>query len=215
VRRGLQNIAGGVDNIGRATPDSRLGSVAQDVLDDFSDSLVEADVVSGDPAAVRATIRKFNELWRRVKKTDLLDDVIENQDNYLGGPVSAVRNKIGTILRNPKYRKNFNEAELRVLRQVVQGRGFDRLIRSFGNGLGRLASAVGGAEVGGALGLAAGAGAGELAAEVAERQTVRAAELARDLISSGRLQNIPEGSDTARKIVEALMRRGVASAQGY
>lgn len=215
VKHGMQVLGRDVNPIGKPTADARLGIVGADALDEGLSSLTPRDIASGNIDEAMAKIGEFNALWKKVLKTDLMDDVLENAENYLGGPTSAIRNKIGSILRNPKHRSRFNAAELEMLRRVVQGDSMaTRLMRMAGNGLGRLGQVGLGAGLGDATGAIAGALTGEATREMADQASVRAAQIARDVIASGRLQNIPQSSDKVRRIIEALVMRGGAATQG-
>jgi len=212
LRRFAGDVAQDVNPIGRATRDARLGSIAVDEIDNFVNGLQAADVPIGDPAAAKAALTKARQLWATASKTQLLENVLDAQDNYLGGAASAIRNKVATLLRNPKTARQFTDAEKTVLRKIIGGNALARTIRLAGNGIGRQAQMALGAAGGGPIGAIAGALTGELSSKVANRNAVKAAELARNIIANGGIDKLPVATDSARRLVEALMRRTAAVA---
>jgi len=211
LRQLAGDVAQDVNPIGRATRDARLGSIAVDEIDAFVDGLLEADVIVGDVGAARSALEKARDLWARATKTQLLENVLDAQDDYLGGAASAIRNKVATLLRNPKTKNRFTDAEKVVLRRIIGGNGLTRAIRLAGNGIGRQLQIMSGGIIGDIPGALAGMATGELTAEIANRNAVKAAEVARALIANGGIQNLPVATDQARRIAEALMRRTAAA----
>lgn len=207
LRRFAGDVAQDVNPIGRPTADARMGNIAVDEIDSFVDGLRAADVPIGDVKTATDALKKARELWARATKTQLLENVLGAQDDYLGGAASAIRNKVGTLLRNPKTARQFSEAEKVVLRRIIGGNGLSRAIRLAGNGIGRQLQMMTGGALGGIPGAVAGALTGELSAEVANRNAIRAAEIARALVASGNAQTLPVATDQARRIVESLTRR--------
>lgn len=205
------DVAQDVNSIGRATKDARLGTITVDEVDNFVDSLGPEDIVSGDVHGARDALLKARDLWRHAQKTQMIENVLDSQDDYLGGPASAIRNKVATLLRNPKTRNKFSDAEQTYLRKIIGGNPVTRAIRLAGNGIGRQAQmALGGAGAG-PLGTLAGAMTGEITAEAANRHAVKQAELAHALIASGGLENLPSVSPEVRRIAESLMRRQIGA----
>lgn len=206
IRRGAGEYAQELGPNFRPTRDARLASAAIDEIDRFVDTLTEADVV-GDVQTARSALLKARDLWSQSSRTQLIENALDAQDDYLGGQASAIRNKIGSLIRNPQTRRKFSEAELTELRKIIGGNALTRAVRLAGNGIGRQAQMAVGASGGGILGTLAGAVTGELTAAAANRNAVRQAEIARALISSRGLQNLPTAPDAIRKITEALVRR--------
>lgn len=212
LRRQAGNVAQGVNPLGRATPDARLGTIAIEEIDDFVNTLQAADVPIGDVNAARDALTRARSLWAQASKTQLLDNVLDQQDNYLGGPASAIRNKVATLLRNPRTARQFSDAEKAVLRRVIGGNALTRAVRLAGNGIGRQLQGVAGASLGGIPGALAGMATGELSSAAANAHAVKAAEVARAIIANGGLRNLPTASPVARQITETLMRRIGATA---
>lgn len=206
-RRQAGNVAQGMNPMGRATPDARLGTIAIDEIDNFIKTLDPSDVPIGDVNVARDALLKARSEWARASKMQLLDNVIDAQDDYLGGAASAIRNKVATLLRNPKTRRQFTEAEQKILRKIIGGNMVTRAVRLAGNGIGRQMQGVMGATLGGVPGALAGMVTGEVSSEIANRNAIRAAEIARAIVSAGTLNNLPVATDTARRIAEEIMRR--------
>lgn len=211
LRREGLDLASDINAIGRSTPDARLGNIAVDEIDNFVNSLQQADVGIGDPQLAKDALTKARALWAQSNKTQLLENILDQQDNYLGGPASAIRNRVATLLRNPKTRKQFTEAEQKMLRQIIGGNTLSRAIRLLGNGIGRQMQAVGGATLGGIPGALAGIATGELSAAAANQGAIRAAERARDVVASGALKNVTQANPQIERLIEAIVRRAGAT----
>ena len=214
LRQVAGDVAQDVNSVGRATKDARLGAISIDEIDNFIDGLKSSDVVVGDVGAAREALQKARSVWKTAAKTQVLENILSQQDNYLGGAASAIRNQIATLLRNPKTRKQFTEAEQRVLRNMIGGNFASRAIRLAGNGIGRQMQAAGGAAAGGVPGVLAGLLTGELSMAMANRNAVRAAERARDVMANGGIQRLATANPEVTRVIEALVRRaGVALPQ--
>lgn len=211
LRRHAGTAASDLSFFGKPTQDARLGTMAIEGLDDFVNRLGPDDIVDGDLGALQSAIPKAREAWRTAIKSGLIDDAIEQEGNYLSGGASAIRNRIASILRNPKLAKNFSEAEKVALRKVVQGSIPQQIVNYMGSGLGMMG------QIGlGTLGGPAGAIMGMLAAggsrKLSEITTRKAAETARALVANGGLETLPVATDNARRVIETLMRRTAAAA---
>lgn len=211
LRRFAGDVAQDVNPIGRATADARMGSIAIDEIDDFVGSLQAADVPIGDPVTATEALKKARSLWAQASKTQLLDNVLEQQDNYLGGSASAIRNKVGSLLRNPKTSRQFSDAEKAILQKIIGGNAISRAIRLMGNGIGKQVQMAGGAGMGGIPGALAGMVTGELTGAIADKNAVKAAEVARAIIANGGIQSLPKAPDSVRQITEMLTRRAAVA----
>lgn len=206
-RRVAGDVAQGVNPIGRPTKDARLATIAIEEVDNFIDALKASDVPIGDEKAAKAALEKARSLWKRSTKTQLVENALDAQDDYLGGGASAIRNKIGSMLRNPKTRRQFSDAELKELRKIIGGNGLTRAVRLMGNGIGRQLQMAGGAGAGGLPGMLAGMLTGEITAGVANRNAINQAEAVRALVSSGALEKLPTAPGGLAQISETLARR--------
>jgi hypothetical protein len=191
--------------------DSAAGSAIIGGLDDFVERLGPDDVVAGDVTALKDALPKARDIWRRMSKSQMLDDAIDAGENYLSGTGSGIRNQFKRILNNPKLARNFTEAEIAAMRRVANGTLPEKLVQIAGGGLGNLTAAVGGAAAGGIPGALAGVLGAGLLRGGSDALTKRNAELARALVANGRMNTLPVATDSARQIAEALLRRTAAA----
>lgn len=208
MRRQAGAAAGNVAN----KSDAKAGVGIIQGLDDFVRNMGPDDVVSGDLKTLQETIPKARDIWSRMTKSQLIDDAIEaGQNNYLSGGSSGVRNQFARILRNPKLSRGFSDAEKAAMRRVVNGTVPEQILNLLGGGLGQLGQIGVGAGVGGVPGAIAGAATSAGFRKASEAVSGRNAEIARALIANGRLETLPVASDSARKVIETLMRRATAA----
>lgn len=207
LRRRAGNVGREVNARGSATPDAAIGNAAVAQIDDFIQALQPEDVPVGNYKVAVGALEKARNLWARAVKTQSLENALEVADGYLGGEASAIRQRVGALLRNTQTRRAFTDAEIKVLRNIIGGSRYTRIVRNMGSGVGRLVQPMFGSGVAGLPGAVAGIATGELTSAMANSNAIRAAESARNLIASGRLQNLPVGSDAPRRLIEALMRR--------
>jgi hypothetical protein len=173
-------------------------------IDDFFSSAGPRDVVSGDPVAGAALLREARGNTAAMKRSDLIDDALGKaqaraEATHSGMNVdNAIRQRLASLLANPKAMRGFNDAEREAIRSVVRGEASNNALRTVGNvlggggGLGMLASggllgaagfAVAG-PVGAAVGGALGAGGGRVLKSMANRSTTKGTEALAALIRS-------------------------------
>jgi len=206
LRQHAGTAASDLSFMGRPTQDARLGTKVIEGLDDFVGKLGPDDIAAGDVAALKTALPKAREAWSKSIKSGMIDDAIEQEGNYLSGGASAIRNRIASILRNPKLSRKFNEAEIAAMRRVVQGPMHQQILNYMGSGLGMMGQ-IGLGAVGGPVGAAIGIGAAAGSRKLSEHTTRKAAELARALVANGQLSKFPVASDANRRIAEQLLRR--------
>ena len=209
MRRQAGAAAGNVTN----KTDSRAGMEIIGGLDDMVRNLGPDDVVSGDVRTLQEVLPKARDIWARMSRSQLVDDAIEaGQNNYLSGGSSGIRNQFARILRNDKLSRGFSEAEKAAMRRVVNGSMPEQILNLLGGGLGQLGQIGAGFGLGGVPGAMAGAATAAVARKGSEALTSRNAEIVRALIANGGLQTLPVASDGVRGTIEAMLRRGAASA---
>ncbi|MEM9766063.1 MAG: hypothetical protein AAF968_26865, partial [Pseudomonadota bacterium] len=99
-----------------ATPDdARLTKMIRDGLDNFVE----------DTAPV-PELRQARTLWRRVKSSQALDEIIEKAGRRAESgegvaEATSLRNQLRTLLENPRRRSGFTKDELQALEEVVRG----------------------------------------------------------------------------------------------
>lgn len=215
----LRRKAGGVASEVANKQDARFGAEAVSQLDDFVQKLTPDQVDGGDIELLKSTITKARDTWAKMSRSQLIDDAIDASQDYLSGGASGIRNQFKRIVNNPKLNRGFSEAELKMMRRVINGTIPEQLLNLAGSGLGQLLTIGGGGGLGSiagpagaGIGALAGAGVGALARKGSEAVSRKNAELVRALIANGGLKQIPQASDQARRIAESLMRRTVAAA---
>lgn len=191
----------------RPTNNARLAGTAIDEIDQFVDGLRAEDMPVGDPDAMKSALKKARDLWRRSIKVQKVESAMDEAQNYLSGTESGLRNQVKSLLRRNKKEKLFTPKEEAALRRIIGNNMIARGLRILGDGLGRKMAAGGGFAMGGLEGAAVGAAAGEAASQIADSAAIRRATVARELIASGALENLPEAPGAVRMITERLVRR--------
>lgn len=209
MRRQAGAAAGDVAN----QTDQRAGMKIIEGLDEFVRNVGPDDVVEGDIEALQTALPKARDTWARMKKSQLVEDAIGQQGNYLSGDASAIRNRFASILRSEKLSRGFDEAEKAAMRRVVSGTIPQQIMNYMGSGLGMMGQMGIGASIGGFPGAVVGTMTGAGARKVANTMTERQAEVARALIASGKAASVPtQASPAIQKITERLLRQGTAAA---
>lgn len=207
LRRQAGSAAGNVAN----KSDQQAGITLIDGLDDFVKKLGPNDVVAGDVNALKTALPKARDTWQRMSKSQMLDDAIAQEENYLSGGASAIRNRFATMLRNKKTAAGFTEAEKKAMQRVISGSLPQQFLNYLGSGLGMMGQMGVGGAIGGFPGALAGMATGGAARKGANAIARNNAEIARALVANGSLNKLPVATDRARKITESLLRRGVAA----
>jgi hypothetical protein len=133
--------------------------------------------------------------WARAKKLAILEEAITQAEFQASGVTNGLRLKFQAILRNPKTRSLFNQAELAEIKRVANGGVVDniaRLIGKFGFGLGNNGNNVVGGSIGLALGGIPGMMVGSAARKGSEILTTRAAERAAKAVATPNLPVLPK-----------------------
>lgn len=207
MRRQAGAAAGDVAN----STDQKAGVKIIEGLDDFVSNAGPDDVVTGDIEALQTALPKARETWARMKKSQLIDDAIDQQGSYMSGDASAIRNRLASLLRNKKLSSSFNDAEKAALKRVVSGSIPQQVLNYMGGGLGVMGQMGLGAAMGGLPGAVVGTMTGAGARKLSNAMTERQAEVARALIASGRAAQVPtEATPAIRNITEKLLRQGTA-----
>jgi hypothetical protein len=196
--------------------DARIATGVVNQLDDFVNRLTPDDVDAGDVEALQTLLPKARETWARMSRTQQVEDAIEaGSNNYLSGAASGIRNQFRAILKNPR---GFSDAEIKVMRRVVNGTLPEQIVNYMGSGLGMVAQTLAGGAAGAAGGLpgilagsAAGAAAAAGTRRLAENIVTKNAEIARALVASGKVPQLPVASPAVRQVTETLIRRAGAT----
>lgn len=216
-RKLAQTPAGKVTDKG----EQRAASMIIEGIDDFIDSIKPEQLTSGTIDGVSDTFRAARDMWSRMRRTEKLQGIIDTakEGGYAGGFEAGLKTQIGTILRNPKQRRGFSEAELQLLSEIQTGTPLGRALAGISYlGIspsgGRTAPQAGGLVTGGIVGGFAGGPVGALVgagAEVAATTGLRAvremslerrARLFQQIISSGRAEEIAQKAPEAFKLLQ-------------
>lgn len=141
-------------------------------LDDFVANPDPQSVVAGPAAAAARTIKDARGNYAAAMRSDRITGAGERAElqaaaaNSGANLENAIRQRVKSILLNPKQRAGFNEEEIALLDQVVRGTDDKNVLRVVGNllggggGLGSMVSGGLGAAAGGVMGGPLGAGIG-------------------------------------------------------
>lgn len=207
--RRYAGAAAGRDLANKADTRAATGALTQ--IDDFVRNLGPNDVDAGDIEALQTALPKARDIWARMSRSQLLDDAMENAADYRTGEASGLRAQFQRILKNDKLLRGFSDAEIKMMRRVVNGSLPEQIVNYMGSGLGMVAQGAVGGLMGGIPGILAGTALGAASRKGSEALVRRNAEIARALVASGKVPNLPVASEAARQVTEALMRRTAAA----
>tara|TARA_E500000081_G_scaffold67167_1_gene69161 strand:+ start:4066 stop:5772 length:1707 start_codon:yes stop_codon:yes gene_type:complete len=212
----------GASNFGNKQ-EQRIAMIIKTNLDDFVNKLSKGDIYGGDVATATKALTEARETWSRMRKTEVIEELLRDARTYAGGLESGLRNSISKILRNRKRRRQFNKDELKLLTQIREGSPIGNLIgnMSMGGlsltggrsninqmGITGVASAAIGAAVADNPYLGAAMGAiieGSVATGVRyvrELQMEAKVKLFKDIIANGLAEEVFKKNPTAYKLLE-------------
>jgi hypothetical protein len=182
----------------RTADKEMLGLIVKNI-DDFADRIGESAIASNgaNRGAAVQQLKKGRELWKRMRKSDLLDEAFFKAENQASGFENGLRVQFRQIVNNKKLRNLFSEDEVKAMNAVVQGGPVENTLKVLGKlgfGVDGASNALGGT-VGiglgglaggpvGSMAVAAGATAARKGAEMATR---RNADFVRGLVRSGKI----------------------------
>ena len=188
----------------------RLASIMVDNLDDFVETAQPGQLAKGSSEAVSA-LTDARELWKRAKKTEILDDLVASAElradaNFSqSGMENALRRKLVTLADNPKKLRAFTKEEQNAIKVAAKGGPIQNALRLVGK-LAPTGIVSGGGSVGlgylaggpiGAVGLPI---VGGVARKGAEQLGLRNIEQLRNRLATG---NVPIPQVTPRSIIGA------------
>jgi len=112
----------------------RLGSILVDKLDNFVEGVSTKDLKAGTTEAIDA-LKTGRELWKRAKKTEILDDIFNSADlraeaNYSqSGMENALRRKLVNLADNAKKMRAFTPTEQNAIRATAKGGSIQNVLR--------------------------------------------------------------------------------------
>ena len=114
--------------------EQRIAMIIKNNLDDFVNKLSKGDIYGGDVAKATRALTEARETWSRMRKTEVIENLLRDARTYAGGLESGLRNQISKILRNKKQRRQFNKDELKLLTQIREGSPIGNLIGNLSMG---------------------------------------------------------------------------------
>lgn len=194
----------------KTTDKDMLGLIVQNI-DDFADRIDGSTVIAnaGNRAAAVQHLKKGRDLWKRLRKTDVLEDAIYKAENQASGFENGLRTQFRQLINNKKTRRLFSREELGAMQKVVRGGpienglkllgklgfGVDGASNAFGGAMGMGLGSLAGGPIGG-LAVGAGATAARKGAEMATRSN---ADFARALVRAGKIAEAE-----VPKVIQAL-----------
>lgn len=122
-------MASGVVREGTSNSDRAAAGIIMDSIDQFIQNGGGNVVGRGDSKAAHAALRKANELWKRSRKSAMIEDAIDHAAFAAGTAGSggnkenALRQAIKRIYTNQKLRRMFTKEEQAMIRSVAVGGG--------------------------------------------------------------------------------------------
>jgi hypothetical protein len=127
ARKALGQIEKERDTVGQPTSNSAAATIAKRHLDEFLPNIQQADVLAGDAAQASAIMREADANWGAAKRAENVDLQLTRADRQaakagMGGNVeNAMRQKISSILDNPKRTVGFSDSERQAMESIVRG----------------------------------------------------------------------------------------------
>ena len=115
----------------------RLASIMVDNLDDFVETAQPSQLAKGSSEAVSA-LTDARELWKRAKKTEILDDLVASAElradaNFSqSGMENALRRKLVNLADNPKKLRAFTKEEQNAIKVAAKGGPIQNALRLVG-----------------------------------------------------------------------------------
>jgi hypothetical protein len=177
--------------------DRRVARIMVEGLDDNLNRLQPRDVVAGNPQAGLTALREGRQLWQRMRKGELIDNLFENARDKAGanytqaGMHTAVRQELRALAKRIRQGKErgWTNAERLAIQRVVRGGPVENFLRIIGKAAPR---GVFSAAPGVTAGLyfdpvtgAAVAGVGEIGKRVSTAMGMRNAEAVSDMVRAG------------------------------
>jgi len=197
-----------------AEPDERrVAGLMQDRLDNYLTGLNHSDVVGGDTQNVGNVLSSARDLWSRMSKGDVLDDLVDRaklKTAQGGNSGTAITSEFKTLALNKAQMRRFSPDEQDAIRGVAEGdrvtQGLTKLSK-LGHGMIGNLIALGGVATGHPEALApkiVGETAGSINSGLIERRALNAA----DMMRNGGTMAGPRQMDPQ---TENLLRRLAAS----
>ena len=131
--RRITKAAAGAQN----ADDRRLANMVVDQLDEYMDSLTPTDVSAGDPVAAVDSLVEARNLWRRMRNTETIDELVERAANRAGqfsgsGFENALRTEFRQVAQNKNRMRGYTKEEQDAIKKVARGGTLDNVFRYMG-----------------------------------------------------------------------------------
>lgn len=176
----------------------RIAGIMVDGLDEQLNRLRPSDIAAGNPAQGLSALKDARELWSRMRKGDLIEQIFERAKDKTGanytsaGMETALRQEFRGLANQIRkgQQRGFSNAERAAIQRVVRGGPVENFLRLIGKFAPRgvISSSLStgaGYAAGGPVGAVAVPMAGEIGRRAATAMTMRNAERASDLVRSG------------------------------
>lgn len=204
LRRKAQIPAGNVAN----RTESALGAGLINTLDDFIDTA---------SPKLGKEIGEARKMWTQLRKSEAVAKIVKNAELQPSGFNNGLKIGFRSLLKNEKALRGFTDAEIKAMRQIVEGTKTGNILSKvgkFGVGLGNqsnmLLSSLGmgaGAVAGGIPGAVLAPALGTLAQKGAERSTAASTRALQGLLASGGNVAAPKLSQQAQGLIEQSIIR--------
>ena len=107
-------------------------------LDDAMNALKPADVIAGDANDALQKITKARDLWRRGKKVEVIEGLLETAKDAAGanytsaGLMTAVKQKFRALAGRSDFKTLFSADEQAAIKQIIRGTTPEKFIRFLG-----------------------------------------------------------------------------------
>ena len=206
--------------------DARVASVLIDRIDEAIDRLTPSQTVSGNVEGVAEAFGQARQLWRRAKKSEIIEEAIVRGSEAASGPQNGIKNELRLLLKNKKKRANFTREELDFIRRAVRGNigeNFLTFAGKFGiadqgsiRALGPLLGSAFAGAVGGLPAALVVPAIGQVSRSLATRLTQNNSALANQVVQSGDnalqiaqsyIKHVPRDQRSAEELAELLLVR--------
>jgi hypothetical protein len=212
ARKVLGNIAKERDSVGQATPRATAANVAIDHINDYLPNISAADVIAGDAPRAAQILQDAQSNWGAAKRAENVDLQLTRADRQAAKSGSgsnienSMRQKIATLLDNPRRTVGFSAPERDAMESIVRGTVTRNTLRKVGKlgvdgGLSLLLHAGTALETGG-INLPVAVG-GTAARKVGEALTARAGRNLSDMVRSR--SALHRGNQGAAAVQQALI----------
>lgn len=138
ARKALGQYAKQTDITGKPTPDAAAASIAIKYINDYLPGLSASDVIAGDAPAAAQILKEASENWGAAKRADQVDLQLTRADRQAaksgtGSNIeNAMRQRIATLLDNPKRTIGYSDAEKQAMEDIVRGTATRNTLRKVG-----------------------------------------------------------------------------------